>query len=269
MTAMFELADVTVRYPGADGPALRGASLTVMPGECVGLVGPNGAGKTTALRAALGGAAAAGGTVRLNGKDIAAYDRGEVARLVGVVSQREEPVFPVTVRETVLMGRYPYVRAWRALTDEDEAATAAALSRADVAHLADRWVQTLSGGEWQRVRIARALAQQPRALALDEPTSSLDLRHEMELFELIAALVRTDGLAAIVVSHHLNAAARFCDRLALFDGGRIVAIGEPAAILTPDRLSAVFGWLVSIQRLPDGTPQLFAERQPLLTRIDP
>lgn len=269
MTAMFELDAVTVRYPGADEPALRDATLAVMRGECVGLVGPNGAGKTTALRAALGGVSPAGGSVRLDGRDITALGRRDVARMVGVVSQREEPAFPVTVRETVLMGRYPFVRAWRALTADDEAATEAALRRADVAHLAGRWVQTLSGGEWQRVRIARALAQQPRALALDEPTSSLDLRHEMELFELVAALVRQDGLAALVVSHHLNAAARFCDRLVLFDGGRIVASGAPAAILTPDRLSAVFGWPVSIQRLPDGTPQLFAERQPLSSRTTP
>lgn len=262
MTAMFELANVTVRYDDGDGAALAGASLAVQPGECVGLVGPNGAGKTTALRAVLGAAPVTGGAVRVAGRDVTAVGRRELARLVGVVSQREEPAFPVTVRETVLMGRYPFARAWRSLTRDDEAATAAALHRADVAHLADRWVQTLSGGEWQRVRIARALAQQPRALALDEPTNSLDLRHEMELFELVAALVRQDGLAALVVSHHLNVAARFCDRLVLFDRGRIVAEGRPADVLTPARLSEVFGWPVSVHSLPDGAPQLFAERRP-------
>jgi len=178
-----------------------------------------------------------------------------------VVSQREEPVFPVTVREAVLMGRYPYVEAWRSLAGPDAEVTAAALARADVAHLAERWVGTLSGGEWQRVRIARALAQAPRALALDEPTSSLDLRHEMELFELVAGLVRRDGLAALVVSHHLNAAARFCDRLVLFDRGRIAAEGPPADVLEAGRLSRVFEWPVAVHTLPDGIPQLFPERR--------
>ncbi|MDO8667466.1 MAG: ABC transporter ATP-binding protein, partial [Gemmatimonadales bacterium] len=125
---------------------------------------------------------------------------------------------------------------------------------------------TLSGGEWQRVRVARALAQEPRALVLDEPTASLDLRHEMELFELVIDLVRHDGLAALFVSHHLNVAARFADRLVLVAAGRVVADAPPEQVLVAGRLSEVFGWPVTVQLLADGVPQLVPERQPL-TRI--
>jgi iron complex transport system ATP-binding protein len=124
-------------------------------------------------------------------------------------------------------------------------------------------VQTLSGGEWQRVRVARALAQEPRALVLDEPTASLDLRHEMELFELVAALVRERGLAALVVSHHLNVAARFADRLVLVHAGRVVADDVPEKVLEPARLAEVFGWPVAVHRLPDGAVQLYPERRPV------
>jgi iron complex transport system ATP-binding protein len=136
------------------------------------------------------------------------------------------------------------------------------MGRADVAGLAERWVETLSGGEWQRVRLARALAQEPRALVLDEPTASLDLRHEMELFELVAGLVRADGLAALVVTHHLNIAARFADRLVLLAGGRVIAAGTPTEVLRADRLSTLYGWPVAVTALPDGIPQVHPERRP-------
>jgi iron complex transport system ATP-binding protein len=260
---VFALERASVRYPRAAAPSLAEATLAVRAGECVGLVGPNGAGKTTALRAVLGIAALTGGTARVFGRDIGAWSRSELARAVGVLNQREEPVFPLTVREAVTMGRYPYLDAWRGLGAADRAAARRAMERADVAGLADRWVGTLSGGEWQRVRLARALAQEPRALVLDEPSSSLDLRHEMELFELVIDLVRRDGLAALVVSHHLNVAARFCDRLVLFDRGRVALDGLPASVLAPDRLSAVFGWPIAVHELPDGTPQLVPERRPV------
>jgi iron complex transport system ATP-binding protein len=135
------------------------------------------------------------------------------------------------------------------------------MQRADVAALGQRWVDTLSGGEWQRVRIARALAQEPRALVLDEPTASLDLKHEMELFELVLGLVRHDGLAALVVSHHINVAARFADRLVLLAHGRVVADGPGEAVLEPQRLAAVFEWPVAVHRLADGAVQIYPERR--------
>ncbi len=265
-SAVFELSDATVRYAGAApgaAPAVEHVSLAVRAGECVALVGPNGAGKTTVLRALLGQVPTAAGRALALGRDATSWPRDALARVVGVVTQREEPAFPITVRETVEMGRYPHLGAWRAPGPADRTAVERAMRRADVAALAERWVETLSGGEWQRVRIARALAQEPRALALDEPTASLDLSHEMQLFELVADLVRRDGLAALVVSHHINVAARFADRLVLVAGGRVVADGPAEAVLEPGRLAAVFGWPVAVHRLPDGSLQLYPERQPL------
>jgi iron complex transport system ATP-binding protein len=258
--AVFALREAVVRYaPGP--PQLDGVSLAVRAGESVALVGPNGAGKTTALRAVLGLVPLASGAAEVDGRAAAAWPRDALARRVAVVGQREEPVFPLTVGEAVLMGRYPHLGPWRRPGQHDRAAVARAMLRADVAALADRWVETLSGGEWQRVRLARALAQEPGALVLDEPTASLDVRHEMELFELVADLVRRDGLAALVVSHHLNVAARFADRLVLLDAGRVVAADAPARVLTAERLSAVFGWPIAVHTLPDGTPQLYPERR--------
>jgi iron complex transport system ATP-binding protein len=259
--AVFELVEATVRYaPGAPN-ALERVSVRLAAGECLAVVGPNGAGKTTLLRALLGLVPCAAGRALALGRDARAWPRDALARVVGVVAQREEPTFPITVREAVEMGRYPHLGAWRAPGSADRAAVQRAMQRADVASLETRWVETLSGGEWQRVRIARALAQEPRALVLDEPTASLDFRHEMELFELVADLVRRDGLAALVISHHINVAARFADRLVLLAAGRLVADDVPARVLEPERLRAVFGWPVSVHRLADGAVQIYPERR--------
>ncbi len=267
---IFELSDATVRYAGVAAeapPALERVSLAVRAGECVALVGPNGAGKTTLLRALLGQVPTASGRALALGRDARGWARDALAREGGVVVQREEPAFPLTVREAVEMGRYPHLGAWRDAGPADREAVARAMRRADVAALGDRWVETLSGGEWQRVRIARALAQEPRALVLDEPTASLDLSHEMQLFELVVDLVRRDGLAALIVSHHINVAARFADRLVLLAAGRVVADGPSHEVLEPRRLAAVFGWPVAVHRLADGSVQLYPERQPV--RPDP
>lgn len=257
---MLRLQQATVRFPGLGWPALDAVSLAVSAGECVALVGPNGAGKTTALRALLGTVPLASGAALVGGRDVREWPRQALAREVAVVAQREEPVFPVTVGDVVAMGRYPHLGPWQRPGVADQAAVDHALAQSDVTLLAHRWVSTLSGGEWQRVRLARALAQEPRALLLDEPASSLDLRHEMELMETVAALVRERALAVLVVSHHLNVAARFADRLVLFAQGRAVADGTPAAVMDPALLSQVFGWPVGAVRLPDGTPQLFPLR---------
>jgi len=262
VSAVLALQDATVRYAAGGAAQLDAVSFAVAPGECVALVGPNGAGKTTALRALLGLAPLASGGAAIAGRPVGDWDPDALARTVGVVAQREEPAFPITVREAVFMGRYAHLGPWRAMRPVDLAAVTRALERADVTGLADRWVDTLSGGEWQRVRLARALAQEPRALVLDEPTASLDLRHEMELFELVADLVRPGGLAALVVTHHLNIAARFADRLVLLVGGRVEAAGTPADVLRAERLSTLYGWPVAVQFLPDGIPQIHPERRP-------
>ncbi|MFI5279313.1 MAG: ABC transporter ATP-binding protein [Gemmatimonadales bacterium] len=261
--AVFELRNATVRYAGSREPQLADVSLTVAAGECVALVGPNGAGKTTALRALLGLVPLESGHALALGREVGLWRRPALAREVAAVGQREEPVFPIRVGEAVAMGRYPHLGPWRRFGRVDNDAVRDAMDRTDVTSLKGRWVQTLSGGEWQRVRLARALAQQPQALVLDEPTASLDLRHEMELLELVVGLVRERGLAAIIVSHHLNAAARFADRLALLSKGRLVLADVPARVLVPDVLTDVFGWPVAVHRLPDGAVQIHPERRPI------
>jgi ABC-type cobalamin/Fe3+-siderophores transport system ATPase subunit len=254
------LEQVTARYAGAASPALADVSLTLGPAELVAVAGPNGSGKTTLARVALGVLAPEQGRALVDGRPVATWKRRDLARVVGVVPQREETVFPMRVRDAVALGRYPHLSAWSAERPEDREAVERALVRCDVAHLARRWIATLSGGEWQRVRVARCLAQEPRALLLDEPTASLDLRHEMELFELVATLVRSQGLAAVVITHHVNLAARFADRLLLLRNGRPAAHGTPAEVLTRAVVEEVFEWPVTITEA-DGSPQVVPNRK--------
>ena len=243
---IFEARDVSYTYDRAAGkPAVSGVDLTVSTGELVGIVGPNGSGKTTLLRLLLGSLAPASGQALAFGSPASHWRRRELARLVGVVSQREEPAFPLRVKQAVMFGRYPHLGPLGAPGAADIAAVNHALDRCDVMHLSDRWVATLSGGEWQRVRIARALAQSPRALVLDEATASLDVRHEMEVLELVAELVHEGHLAGLLVTHHVNLAARFVDRIAVLDEGRSAAGGPPADVLTPEVFERVFGWPVA------------------------
>jgi ABC-type cobalamin/Fe3+-siderophores transport system ATPase subunit len=252
---ILESREVVVRYRGAGRAALDRATCGVAAAELVAVVGPNGSGKTTLVRALTGLVPISGGAVLVDQRPVAGWDRPAFARVVGVVPQREELVFPLTVAETVLLGRYARMGPFAAPGAADAAAVDAALRRCDVEALRERSVDSLSGGEWQRVRIARALAQEPRALILDEPTASLDVRHEMELFELIRQLV-ADGLAGLVITHHLNLAARFADRIVLLSDGQVVATGRPATVLTKERLTTVFGWPVAVTTWCDGSPQV-------------
>ena len=246
---------LTVRYPGTRAPALDGVSLELDPKRLVAVAGPNGSGKTTLVRALLGLVPLDRGSAQLDGKPVGEWRRGSLARVVGVVAQREEVVFPLTVSQTVMLGRYPHLGPLAPIGFRDREETLKALRRCDIEGLADRRVDTLSGGEWQRVRVARALAQRPRILVLDEPTASLDVRHQMELFELVRTLV-SDGLAGLVVTHELNLAARFADRVVLLNEGRVVADGTPADVLRREILSEVFQWPVAVTNWLDGSPQV-------------
>lgn len=252
---ILQATDLAVRYPGRAEPALAGVSLQLAAGELVGVVGPNGSGKTTLLRALLGDLPLDEGKVDLLDRPIASWGARELARQVAVMGQREETVFPLTVRETVQLGRYAHLAPLAALSPRDHAAVDDAMARADVSALAARRTDTLSGGEWQRVRVARALAQDPRLLILDEPTAALDVRHEMEVFELVRRLAG-EGIATLLVTHHLNLAARYVDRLLLLDEGRLAADGRPADVLTPGVVARVFAWRVAITQWCDGAPQV-------------
>jgi iron complex transport system ATP-binding protein len=258
---ILKLQDVRYRYPGAAGDALVGVSLSVGPREFHAVLGPNGSGKTTLVRIALGALTPRAGRADVDGRAASTWPRRDLARLVGVVPQREDNLFPQRVRETVLLGRYPHLSMWGRERAADREAVDRALTACDAGHLADRWMWTLSGGEYQRVRVARALAQEPKLLVLDEPGMSLDLQHEMELFELVRGLVEQQGLGVLMITHDLNLAARFADSVLLLEGGRPIASGAPPDVLTQDTVQAVFSWPVAIQTI-DGRPQMIPLRKP-------
>ncbi len=258
---MIESRELTVRYPGSDRPALSEVTLQAARGQLTALVGPNGSGKSTFVRALLGRAPVTGGSLRLDDRSLVEYGDRERARRLAVVLQREEPVFPMTVRDYVALGRHPWRGAWGPVTAADTTAVEAALHDADVAALATRRTDTLSGGEWQRVRIARALAQEAPALVLDEPTTFLDIAHEMDCFELLASLAR-HGRAVLVVSHQLNLVARFADRVGLLSSGTLAAFGEPGAVMRGEILEQVYRWPLVVSRDPAvGAPTLVPLRR--------
>ena len=240
---------LTIQYPGADRPALDGVTLSIPAGCLTAVLGPNGSGKSTLLRALLGVYAPDGGTVTLGDRNVREWDRRELARTVGVVPQSETVAFPITVREMVAMGRFPHLGALRAEGWRDREAVAKALERCDIGDLQNRQVTTLSGGELQRVRIARALAQEPRALALDEPTASLDLRHEMSILGLLRDW-SNGGMTVLLITHQLNLAARFADRMILLDRGKVSAEGTPSEVFRRDVIERVYGWPVQVDEDP-------------------
>ena len=248
-TSAFGAHDLTVRYPGADRPALKSVSMDVPRGTLYTILGPNGSGKSTLLRALLGAVPLSSGEAWVDGRAIRSWRGRELARLVGVVPQSESITFPITVRELAAMGRYPHLGPLTPERSEDADAIAEALERCDVSELADRFATDLSGGELQRVRIARALAQEPRHLALDEPTASLDIAHEMEILELLRRSV-ADGVTVLLVTHHLDAAARFADRMLLLEGGRVAAEGTPAEVLRGEVLERVYRWRLDVREDP-------------------
>lgn len=252
---ILEARAISARYRPTQPLALDQVSCQVNGSELLAVVGPNGSGKTTLVRALLGLVPLESGAVLVDGLPVDRWSRRALAQTVGVVGQQEEAVFPLRVAETVMLGRYARLGPLGSPGPADYAAVRTALERCDIVSLADRPVDSLSGGEWKRVRIARALAQEPRALVLDEPTASLDVRHEMELLELVRQLV-DGGLAGLVITHHLNLAARFAHRIVLLDRGAVVAAGTPTEVLSRETLSRVFEWPVAVTTWRDGSPQV-------------
>jgi len=240
---------VGVRYDGRT--ALEGVDLAVAAGEWAALVGPNGAGKTSLLRA-LAGTVPAAGVVAVGGRSRREMPRRHWARLVAAVVQH--PVLPagMTAAEYVLLGRTPHLGYLAAETGVDVAVALSALKRLDAGGLAARPLGSLSGGERQRVVLARALAQEPEVLLLDEPTASLDIGHQQQVLDLVEGLRRERGIAVVSALHDLTLAAQYADRLVLLDGGRVVAEGSAAAVLTPETLGRFSGARVALLRGPEG-----------------
>ncbi|MEI7033626.1 ABC transporter ATP-binding protein [Streptomyces pratensis] len=249
---------LTVEIAGAR--LVQDVTLRAGSGLFVGLVGPNGSGKSTLLRCVYRALRPTAGAIRIGGDDLLAMGARDSARRLAALPQEAAAEFDFTVAEIVAMGRLPHQSSMARATEEDRRTCAAALEGVGAGHLADRGFLTLSGGEKQRVLIARALAQQARVLVLDEPTNHLDIAQQLE----VLALVRTSGLTVLTALHDLNLAALHCDLLHVIDGGRIVASGAPHDVLTPELLAEVFG--VRAHRVPHpetGAVQLLFDRLPL------
>jgi len=253
-------SDVSVRYPGASTPALTGVSFAVGKGAITAVVGPNGSGKSTLVRALLRRVGLQSGRVLIDGGDVNALSQRDLARRVAVVVQREEPAFPMRAGEYVALGRAPHAGAWG--VDEGASdAIARAISLAGIESLLDRHTDELSGGEWQRLRLARAIAQEAEAIVLDEPTTFLDIAHEMSAFELLADLARR-GRAVLAVSHQLNLVSRFADRVVLLHRGVVVADGAPDEVMRASVLESVYEWPLVVSRDPAvGAPTLVPLRR--------
>ena len=238
---------LTVAYRGR--PAISDVDVTVEPGERLALVGPNGAGKSTLLRAIAGLIEAAAGTIELDGAPLSRLDRLAIARRLAVVPQLPSLPFATTVEEVVALGRLPHEHPIRGLRPADRAAVAAAIDRVGVGHLIGRDARELSLGERQLVLLALAIAQAAPVLVLDEPTVHLDLRHQVEVMELLVDLNQRDGTSVIAVLHDLGLAAHFFPRVVVIDRGRIVVDDSPAVSLAPERIREVFGVDPALVRL--------------------
>ncbi|GAA1180866.1 ABC transporter ATP-binding protein [Pseudonocardia alaniniphila] len=232
---MISATDVSVGYD--DKLVIDGVGLRAGPGEVVGLIGPNGSGKTTFLKTMYAALRPRAGLVTVDDEPVSALRGTDLARRVAVVAQESPSDLPVTVADMVLLGRAPHRRPLAPFVREDYRAVATALTRVGARDLADRRYATLSGGEKQRVLVARTLAQQADHLLLDEPTNHLDIRYQHEILRLVGTLPVT----TVVVLHDLNLAARYCTALVMLDRGRVVGAGTPDEVLTPDAVSRVYG----------------------------
>ncbi|MFN2521287.1 MAG: ABC transporter ATP-binding protein [Candidatus Limnocylindria bacterium] len=238
---MTRLEALGLRAGYAERAVLHGVDLALGPGSMTALIGPNGAGKTTLVRCLAGLLPPSGGSVRLDGADLARLGRPRIARRIAVVPQLFETLFPFTVEEVVGLGRVARLGAFGRGGPEDRRAVAEAIDELGLGPLARRRIDTLSGGERQRAVIAMALAQEGDVLLLDEPTVHLDPAHQRATLVHIAALAARRGLVVLTVLHDLNLAGALCGRVVVLSGGRVVADGPPAGVLTDRTVASAFG----------------------------
>ncbi len=238
----------TYQYEGSDW-RLQSASFSVNQGEIIGIIGPNGSGKSTPLKIAARIFSSKDGKVRLEGKDLAQMRRREIARYIGYLPQNVESHFDYTVKEVVAMGRYPHQTGTGFMTAQDVSVVSRCLVQTETDSYQDRTLNQLSGGERQRALLASVIAQEPKFLLLDEPTSALDINHQIKFFKLLSKLVE-DGIGAAVVTHDLNLASLFSDRLLLMKDGKIVNQGDPQTILNKDILSEIYGEGIEVVQHP-------------------
>ena len=246
--SMIQVVGLYVSY--GDRAVVRGLDLEIAAGEVVGLVGRNGCGKTTLLKAVSRVIASDSGTIRLAGNNASALSRRDLARRLAVVPQNPQLPIGYTALEVVLMGRTPHLEFLQQETTVDRDIANEALARVGCEHLTHRRVDELSGGERQNVVLARALAQDTPILLLDEPTAHLDVGHQMSLFRLVRELAIESNLAVLAAIHDLTLAALYCDRIALMQDGRTVAVGPPADVLTSESIAEAYGAHVRVLHDP-------------------
>ncbi len=233
-----EVEDVYFDY--GNGYVLNGVSLDMAEGAFNAIIGPNGSGKTTLLRLITGYYRPQKGRVLLGGRDVCNYPAKELAKLMALIPQQSYMGYDFTVRDVVLMGRNPHIPRWQQVQKEDMDVADEAMRRTDVYELRDRSVLGLSGGEWQRLVIARALTQQSPILILDEPVAHLDIKHQANIMHLVRELMQEKGITVICVLHELNMAMRFADKLAVLKKGRLAAYGPPQAVLSREKIREVY-----------------------------
>ncbi len=239
---------------------VKDLTFRVNPGEMVGLIGPNGSGKSTIIKAISNIIHPFSGRVLLDGRNVSKIPRQELARLIGVVPQM--PLLPSTFTafEIVLMGRNPHLRLFQYEGPEDMAITWQAMGKTATQSLAERMVSELSGGEIQRLIVARVLAQQPKSILLDEPTANLDINHQVEILDLIKGLCHEENLTVVITLHDLNLASQYCDRLILINEGRVHAQGTPGEVINNENVKAVYGAEGSVYTHPvNGLPIVLAK----------
>jgi iron complex transport system ATP-binding protein len=252
---MIEVKSISFRYH--ESPVLRDLSFRIDGGEFIGVIGPNGSGKTTLLKMLYRLLSPQSGEIFLDGTALEKMPRSEIAKRIAVVAQETQLLFPFRVMEVVLTGRSPYLGHLMFENRKDLDVAKKAMAWTDVLPLSERPMDELSGGERKRVFIARALAQEPAVILLDEPTASLDIHHQIDFLDLILTLNREKGLTIVMASHDMNLASEFCNRLILLREGTVFKIGTPEEVITRENIETVYGCKVWVDQNPvSGLPRI-------------
>ena len=252
---MIEVDSISFRYH--EDWVLQDVSFRVEKGEFVGVIGPNGSGKTTLLKILYRLLLPQKGEILFELVSMKKMDRADIAKRIAVVAQETHLLFPFSVLETVLMGRSPYLGHLMFESERDLEIAKRAMDLTNILSFSERPMDELSGGERKRVFIARALAQEPEVMLLDEPTANLDIHHQIDFLDLILTLNRERGLTIVMASHDMNIASEFCDRLILLQGGRIYKMGTPEEVITKENIESVYGCEVWIDQNPiSGMPRI-------------
>lgn len=257
---MIEIRHLNYAYNG--NLVLNNIDISIRQGEFVGIIGPNGAGKSTLLKLLDRVLHLQTGTIRIIGKEIHQYTQKDLAKVIGFVQQEFKTGFNFKVMDIVLMGRFPHQKMYLVDSQEDLTIASNAMSATDCLHLKDRLVNTLSGGERQRVILASALAQDPQILLLDEPTTALDLKHQVHFYDIVEKLRRDKGLTVISVTHDLNLMIKFCTRILVLKSGKVLADGTIKDVVKKDILENAYDTSIEIISHPQsGIPIILTKYQ--------